>query len=176
MTHETVLLAQTGIVPKSKISDQVSPPPSATPTPYQSFCFSGLFWKAPSSNPSFLHSCWSWLCVTAGGTFLKWGYVTLPQDFSSHLPRDSVSRLLLPSLWQRLQSLLAPAGIPHTRVPSLSLKRSQDGPASGPLHLLFPLPGMLFPQLSEWFIPPLRSDLCIMPLFWRNFLCPPHLQ
>lgn len=39
----------------------------------------------------------------------------------------------------------------------------QTNPISGPLHLLFPLPRMLLPQLSAWFfpLPPLRVYLYV---------------
>ena len=35
---------------------------------------------------------------------------------------------------------------------------------------------LLYPQIPEWLIPPLHSDLYLLLLFWRRFLCSPHLQ
>ena len=45
----------------------------------------------------------------------------------------------------------------------LLLEHTKHNPSSGPLHLLFSLPRVIFPQMSAWFTPspPLRVDLYV---------------
>ena len=55
--------------------------------------------------------------------------------------------------------------------PFTAPKHMSHVPASGPLYMLFPLPGMLFPQTPPWLLPHLLSpchllsDASLMTLF-----------
>ena len=51
--------------------------------------------------------------------------------------------------------------IPDALAPPLLLcNQAKYGPASGPLHLLFPLPRLCFPQMFSGFTPSLVPDFC----------------
>ena len=59
----------------------------------------------------------------------------------------------------------SPASLPLLGCPPgplaslIFLKHSKKGLTSGPLHMLFPLPGTLVPQESGWHTLPFPSDL-----------------
>lgn len=84
---------------------------------------------------------------------------------------------VLSPLW----SFLPPTSFPLTHsapaspVPLLILKHARHAPTSGPLHLLFPLPAIVFPQLHTWLTHSLPSGFCSKVIFSVCFFPPINL-
>lgn len=140
----------------------------------------GCAWGRRRYGPPF------WLGVQAGGR--RWlpdrGKATV-QSFSDHLSDGATPQRLLTPLGLNPQLLTThvgptpPAPAAHTNLtfpnllsshPSrlLFLKQAKHGPASGPLHMLFPLPGTHFSQLFSQLAPSVLQDSAQMPPLQRG--------
>lgn len=114
-------------------------PPPHTPT------FGSL---GPNGNPLRSSRKPFWGCIPAGSAFAHLSRSVAPCSFNSLTPLDFVSHPPPPLAHVHLVILNS----------SLLLKCTRHTPATGPLHMPFPLPEMLFP----W-IPLLSPKFCPMP-------------
>ena len=71
---------------------------------------------------------------------------------------------------------LSPTPSPTTLASLLFTEHSRYSPAFGPLHLLFPSPKMLSPQISPSSIPSLPSSLCSNSILKALPDCPEYSQ